>query len=129
LRTLLAAAADGSNSGSGSPDAAGDAVREFSAYTSVDKWKELDAKVNTYPTTRTFNAIGTADGKFADDIVAAVASVTGPVHVECVNARPSSGGKYTAVRVGPVHVQSADEVVAIYAAVKEAAGARLKWYM
>jgi putative lipoic acid-binding regulatory protein len=69
------------------------------------------------------------DGAFRDDIVAAVAAVVGPVHVECVSARPSSGGKYTAVRVGPVHVASAEQVVDIFARIKEAGGDRLKWYM
>jgi putative lipoic acid-binding regulatory protein len=80
---------------------------------------------------RSFQAIGVADaaGAFQSDMVKAVESVVGPVHVECVSARPSSGGKYTAVRVGPVHVQNADQVVAIFAAIKEAGGDRLKWYM
>ncbi len=86
-------------------------------------------QVNKYPCTRSFQAIGVADDTFQSDIVAAVASVTGPVHVECVSARPSSGGKYTAVRVGPVHVQDAEQVVQIFAKIKEAGGARLKWYM
>jgi len=104
-------------------------IREFSAYTSVDEWKKLDSKVNKYPCTRTFQAIGTADATFQADIVAAVTTVTGPVHVECVSARPSSGGKYTAVRVGPVHIQNADQVVTIFERIKEAGGSRLKWFM
>lgn len=86
-------------------------------------------QVNTYPCLRSFQAIGTADASFQADIVAAVASVTGPVHVECVSSRPSSGGKYTAVRVGPVRVESADQVVQVFANIKQAGGERLKWYM
>lgn len=106
-------------------------VREFSAYTSVDEWKRLDAKVNKYPCLRTFQAIGVSDPDlaFQRDIVAAVEAVAGKLHVECVSARPSSGGKYTALRVGPVRVSSADEVVEIYRRIKEAGGDRLKWYM
>ncbi|KIY95484.1 hypothetical protein MNEG_12478 [Monoraphidium neglectum] len=106
-------------------------VREFSAYTSVDEWKKLDSKVNTYPCTRSFQAIGVSDGTgaFKADILGAVQSVVGQVHVECINERPSSGGKYTAVRIGPVHVQSGDQVVEIFARIKEAGGSRLKWYM
>ncbi|GBF87806.1 hypothetical protein Rsub_00517 [Raphidocelis subcapitata] len=116
------AAADGGEIGPGS-------VKQFSAYTSVEEWKKLDSKVNTYPCTRSFQAIGLADPSFQPAIVAAVASVVGTIHVECVSARPSSGGKYTAVRVGPVHVASADQVVEIFARIKEAGGDRLKWYM
>ena len=62
-----------------------------------------------------------------DDIVAAVENVLGRVHEECVAVTPSSGGKYTSVRVGPVWVQSGEQVIAVFAAIK--ADARVKWYM
>ncbi len=34
----------------------------------------------------------------------------GPVHVECVSVKESSGGKYQAVRIGPVWVQNGEQV-------------------
>jgi putative lipoic acid-binding regulatory protein len=43
-------------------------------------------------------------------MLAAVEGVVGSVHVECVSQRPSSGGKYLSVRIGPVWVQDADQV-------------------
>lgn len=77
----------------------------------MDEWKKLDSKVNKYPSTRVFNAIGATDdpASFTKDMVAAVESVVGPVHSECVSSRPSSGGKYTAVRVQAM-VQNGDQV-------------------
>jgi putative lipoic acid-binding regulatory protein len=68
-------------------------------------------QVNKYPCTRSFQAIGLADagGAFKADMVKAVEGVVGPVHEECVSSRPSSGGKYTAVRIA-AHVQNADQV-------------------
>jgi putative lipoic acid-binding regulatory protein len=82
--------------------------------------------VNTYPCTRSFQAIGVSDGTgaFKADILGAVQSVVGQVHVECINERPSSGGKYTAVRIGPVHVQSGDQV---RGGAAENASARRQW--
>lgn len=55
-------------------------------------------QVNTYPCLRTFQAIGVADATFESDIAAAVEAVVGKIHIECVNSRPSSGGKYTVRR-------------------------------
>lgn len=66
---------------------------------------------------------------FAADIVRAIESVVGPVPPTAVATRDSSGGKYVSVSVGPVIVQSGDEVVRIYAAMKKEAGSRLKWYI
>lgn len=40
----------------------------------------------------------------------AVEEVVGTVHLECVSERPSSGGKYLSVRIGPVWVENADQV-------------------
>lgn len=67
-------------------------------------------QVNKYPGQRTFTAIGTGGDDFKATMLAAVESVVGTVHMECVAERPSSGGKYVSVRIGPVWVESADQV-------------------
>jgi putative lipoic acid-binding regulatory protein len=67
-------------------------------------------QVNKYPGQRTFTAIGTGGDDFKATMLAAVEGVVGSVHVECVSQRPSSGGKYLSVRIGPVWVQDADQV-------------------
>jgi putative lipoic acid-binding regulatory protein len=43
-------------------------------------------------------------------MVEVVESVVGRVHVECISERESSGGKYQSVTIGPVWVESADQV-------------------
>ena len=54
----------------------------------------------------------------------------GPVdEAKQVSVRDSSGGKYVSVTVGPVTVNSGDEVVQIYAAMRETAGNMLKFYL
>lgn len=68
------------------------------------------SQVNKYPGQRTFTAIGTGGADFRATMLAAVESVVGTVHMECVSERPSSGGKYVSVRIGPVWVQNADQV-------------------
>lgn len=57
-----------------------------------------------------FNAIGTGGEEFKANMLKAVEDVVGTVHVECVSERPSSGGKYVSVRIGPVWVETADQV-------------------
>lgn len=42
---------------------------------------------------------------------------------------PPSTKPLQAVRIGPVRVTSSEEVVQIFANIKEAGGTRLKWYM
>lgn len=66
--------------------------------------------MNKYPGQRTFTAIGTGGEDFKSTMLSAVQSVVGTVHMECVSERPSSGGKYVSVRIGPVWVQNADQV-------------------
>lgn len=72
------------------------------------------AQVNKYPCQRVFNAIGVvgSDGGegFKAAMTQAVESVVGTVHIECVSQRPSSGGKYISVRIGPVWVENAEQV-------------------
>lgn len=100
---------------------------------SEEKWRELDEKFNEYPDLRTFKGIGEAGadpGLFKRAVVAAVESVVGPVdEATQVSVRDSSGGKYVSVSVGPVTVHSGDEVVQVYAAMRETAGSMLKWYI
>jgi putative lipoic acid-binding regulatory protein len=67
-------------------------------------------QVNKYPCQRVFNAIGTGGDDFRAKMMQAVESVVGTIHVECVSERPSSGGKYVSVRIGPVWVENADQV-------------------
>jgi putative lipoic acid-binding regulatory protein len=67
-------------------------------------------QVNKYPSQRVFNAIGLGGDGFRANMLAAVEEVVGTVHVECVSQRPSSGGKYVSVRIGPVWVESGDQV-------------------
>lgn len=66
--------------------------------------------MNKYPSQRVFTAIGTGGDDFKDNMLKAVEAVVGTVHVECVSERPSSGGKYVSVRIGPVWVEAADQV-------------------
>lgn len=69
-----------------------------------------DAQVNKYPGQRTFTAIGSGGDEFRDAMVAAVSSVVGTVHQECVAQRPSSGGQYVSVKIGPVWVTTPEQV-------------------
>jgi putative lipoic acid-binding regulatory protein len=67
-------------------------------------------QVNKYPSQRVFTAIGTGGDDFKEKMLKAVEAVVGTVHMECVSERPSSGGKYVSVRIGPVWVETADQV-------------------
>lgn len=66
--------------------------------------------MNKYPSQRVFNAVGLGGDGFQANMLKAVEDVVGTVHVECVSERPSSGGKYVSVRIGPVWVESGDQV-------------------
>lgn len=84
--------------------------------------------MNKYPSQRTFSAIGTGGDTFRTAVVAAVESVLGSVtHPECITCQPSSGGKYVSVRVGPVVVQSGEQVIQVFAKIRDTEG--VKWYM
>eukprot|EP00232_Nephroselmis_pyriformis_P015966 CAMPEP_0182884100 /NCGR_PEP_ID=MMETSP0034_2-20130328/18786_1 /TAXON_ID=156128 /ORGANISM="Nephroselmis pyriformis, Strain CCMP717" /LENGTH=200 /DNA_ID=CAMNT_0025017271 /DNA_START=113 /DNA_END=715 /DNA_ORIENTATION=- len=93
------------------------------------KWRELDEKVNEYPCLRGFKAIGSGDGSFVGKMVTAVESVVGDVPEDMVRVRPSSKGKYSAVDIGPVMVMNVEQVMSIYAAMKEHGGDDLKWIL
>ncbi len=106
-----------------------------------ESWEELDAKVNEYPILRKFQIIGEAGGAppgasgsgavpgegFQVDMVTAVAGVLGSVPPELVSRRPSRGGKYVSVRVGPLEVACREDLEAVFRAIK--ADARVKWVL
>lgn len=86
---------------------------------SLDTWRRLDSKVNKYPMQRSFTAVGTGGQEFRQAMVAAVERVVGSVHEECVSERHSSQRKYISVTVGPVWIQNGDQIIAVYANMKE----------
>jgi putative lipoic acid-binding regulatory protein len=91
-------------------------------------WRELDEKVNgAYPNQRTFKAIGAGGADFVAAMTAAVVGAGVAVHEECVAVRPSATLKYASVTIGPVWVTSADQVLAIYAAMR--ADERLRFFL
>lgn len=94
---------------------------------SEEKWRELDMQVNEYPGQRTFKAIGSGGGDFTIAMTACVENVVGKVHQECVSTRPSSTGKWLSVTIGPVWVETPEQVLEIYNAMK--ADGRLKFYI
>lgn len=55
-------------------------------------------------------AIGVGGEGFAASMRSAVEGVVGQVREESVSLRPSSAGKYISVTVGPVLVESGDQV-------------------
>lgn len=94
---------------------------------SEEKWRELDMQVNEYPGQRTFKAIGSGGEDFTIAMTACVENVVGKVHQECVSTRPSSTGKWLSVTIGPVWVETPEQVLEIYNAMK--ADGRLKFYI
>ncbi len=56
--------------------------------------------MNKYPAQRVFSAIGASEDSFKAAMVAAVESVLGPVHEECVTTTPSKGARRAAQRCG-----------------------------
>lgn len=91
-------------------------------------WKEVDDAVNEYPCERVFTAIGEGSKDFEETMVAAVEqALKCTVHPEAVVVRPSKKGTYLSVRIGPVVVADAREVVAVYSKMKE--DARMKWFL
>eukprot|EP00775_Hariotina_reticulata_P005115 gene5114-5355_t len=99
----------------------------FKAFVSEAEWRKIDEKVNKYPGQRTFSAIGTGGDDFKASMLAAVESVVGPVHLECVSQRPSTNGKYISIRIGPVWVQNSDQVIQVFKNMRD--DSRIKWFM
>ncbi|GJP39804.1 hypothetical protein CLOM_g24144 [Closterium sp. NIES-68] len=85
-----------------------------------DDWLELDKKVNTYPSLREFTAIGSGGGDFAVAMVLAVQSVipTDTPELQVVT-RESATGRYISVKIGPVRMDSSEQVRAVYQAMKQ----------
>mmetsp|Transcript_2630 Transcript_2630/g.6599 ORF Transcript_2630/g.6599 Transcript_2630/m.6599 type:complete len:172 (+) Transcript_2630:156-671(+) len=94
----------------------------------VEKWLELDGKVNEYPCQRSFKCVGLADDSFREAMVQSVEEVIGTkIHPESVNIRPSSKGKYISVQIGPVIIKTPEQVLSIFTSMKQ--DSRLKWVM
>ena len=93
-----------------------------------EKWKELDAKVNEYPSMRKFQAIGADEEGFVDDIVTLISNALGGrvIHPENVTTRPSSKGKYVSANV-IAEMLSGDDVLSVYQALKS--DKRIKWFL
>ena len=92
---------------------------------SEEKWRELDNQVNEYPGQRTFKAIGSGGVDFVKAMVGCVAAEVGAVHEECVSSRTK--GKWISVTVGPVWVETPEQVLNIYNAMK--ADGRLRFFI
>ena len=99
----------------------------FGTEDSEEKWRELDEQVNQYPGQRTFKAIGVGGDSFVAAMTLCVSNVVGTVHAECVAFKLSSKGNYVSVTVGPVWVETPDQVLQIFEARKE--DGRLKFYI
>ncbi len=84
--------------------------------------------MNKYPIERNFQAIGTGGEDFKLAMVSAVESTLGcPVPASKVAVRSSSGGKYLSVNIGPVMVDTSEQLTAVYTAMSS--DERLKWWM
>lgn len=96
--------------------------------TSDDEWKTLNEKVNSYPTRVNFTAIGSGGDDFVQAMVGAVESVLQcPIPEDEVKLSMSSKGRYVSVRIGPVAVDSSDQVQAVYKAMKR--DDRMKYFL
>ncbi|KAL6768488.1 CGL144 [Auxenochlorella protothecoides x Auxenochlorella symbiontica] len=92
------------------------------------EWRELDAQVNAYPADRTFKAIGSGGDDFVASMTSCVERVVGVrLPSSRVTHRLSAGGKYVSVTIGPVLVETPDQVLAIFNGMK--ADGRLKFYI
>ncbi|PNW86137.1 hypothetical protein CHLRE_02g074700v5 [Chlamydomonas reinhardtii] len=91
-----------------------------------EEWRRLSNKVygDKFPIQRSFTAVGTGGQDFRQAMVAAVESVVGYVHTECVAEKHSSAKKYISVTVGPVWVENGEQIIAIYQKMKDDARAR-----
>lgn len=95
---------------------------------SNDEWKVLNEKVNSYPTRMNFTAIGSGGDDFVQAMVGAVESVLQcPIPEDEVKLSLSSKGRYVSVRIGPVSVDSSDQVQAVYNAMKR--DDRMKYFL
>ena len=94
-----------------------------------EEWRELDEKVNTYPSERKFQAIGINSPEFVQDMVKLVEDTLGDGrkgHPENVTSNLSKNGKYCSANMTVV-LMSGEEVINIMAKLK--ADERVKWYL
>lgn len=74
------------------------------------RWRELDAKVNEYPSQRLFKSIGRGGEDFAVAMRACVEGALGQRLADSqVSQRPSSKGSFLCVTIGPVTVETPDQ--------------------
>jgi putative lipoic acid-binding regulatory protein len=93
-----------------------------------DEWNIIDQKVNVYPMVRGFTAIGIGGDDFVQAMVGAVESVIETQIPEGgVSQKLSARGKYVSVKIGPVTVNSSDQVRAVYDAMKR--DVRMKYFL
>lgn len=93
-----------------------------------DDWRELDKKVNTYPCFRGFTAIGSGGDDFAAAMVAAVEAVVGGNIANWqVVTRESTKGRYISVKIGPIRMDSSEQVRAVYQSMKQ--DARMRYFL
>ena len=83
--------------------------------------------MNVYPIHRKFQAIGSRGEDFVQSITAAVSSVVGAIPAEDVKTRNSRNNNYISVNVGPVWVNSREDLQAVYKALKS--DKRARWIL
>eukprot|EP00850_Spirogloea_muscicola_P011344 SM000070S21310 [mRNA] locus=s70:260090:261526:+ [translate_table: standard] len=81
-------------------------------------WKQLDEKVNQYPMARGFTAIGEGGDDFVASMVVAVETVLQTPVGGKVRQRESAQGRYISVKIGPMRVESSEQVQAVYRAMR-----------
>lgn len=90
--------------------------------------QEVDEAVNEYPCQRVFTAIGEGSVEFKMSMVQCVEEGLGTtVKAEHIQVRPSKAGKYFSVRIGPMMVAHAGEVMDVYGLMKK--DTRMKWFI
>ena len=81
--------------------------------------QQVDEAVNEYPCERTFVAIGEQSEDFKQSMVKSVESgLNCTVQASEILVRPSKAGKYASIKIGPMRVAHAGEVVAVYQSMK-----------
>ena len=83
----------------------------------LQRRKDLLEATHAFPGAYTFKAFGPAGPAFEEDVLAAAAGVV-PRERICVRRRASGSGKKVCVTLD-VEVASADEVLAVYAALRD----------
>jgi putative lipoic acid-binding regulatory protein len=88
----------------------------------------VDEAVNKYPCERVFTAIGEGSADFKEAMVSCVEEgLDCTVSSDRIEVRPSRGGKYQSIRIGPMVVAHAGNVMDVFALMKK--DHRLKWFL